>query len=581
MNGLRRAVGHLVPDLHRDEVRASCHLAVLDYIERVYAGRPLCLVVDDATWLDELSQGLLLSLCRAQLSTDVVVAATGWDGDQRARWPNCVHELTRAGLTRVTVPPLDRDAVVDLVAHHRRALGGVGVNALADRILRLSDGVPDVVGWWLDRPPDELMGLAAVDPSGTGYAAVVDSLAGTTRHVGAIAALLGSQFNLTDLQRLADRPVGVVEQAIDDLVAIGLVTDRPEPEEYRFLHTLVAEALGATLSASEASRVHAEAYATVDDDRRRAWHGIRAGDRLDQAAVTEAMVSAARIEFQEGNHLDADAWIRAAEERDRQAVGFDDRIMGVEAAERSGRRATERRADLVTEAVGIGKWPEAAAAALTGLPDTEILEGDLERVAALQMIEPGPLPADTRVAVANPARPPTRLRRAERRGGDAPVDRPRRGDHRRPGGRGLAGRTTAGRGGGGRSSRRRSTPRGGPGHLARAPPAAGAGPGHRRHRRRRQPPPLPRCRGSRPTGPARWLATGGLVLDDPPGDGSQRPGSGRRRRPVEPGSSRAGRFGPGCASPAARSRPRCSCGSSRRAVTTSSSIGSKPAARPT
>ncbi|MCP5035064.1 MAG: hypothetical protein GY939_24940 [Actinomycetia bacterium] len=395
--GLKEIVQPYLGSLHLNDVRARCRLEILAYLEESFSGRPLCLLVDDAPWLDEESQSLLLALGRADLSLAMTIVVTGRTFASDPRWSMWISDLTRIGLTRATVPGLDQETIADMVTRRFPHRSRVEVVALAARGLRLSAGVPEVVNWWLGRLDQDRGADSVVDVAGTGYAAIVSTTDPETRHFGAVASLLGRQFNLAEAQRLAGVDAANAERLADQLIATGLVEGRPEPDEFQFLHILAAEAFGRALRSSEAADLHAEAFEMALDVRRRAFHAGRAGSRLAKDRAAATMVEAAHLHFADGNYLDAEARLLEAIDHHRATVGLTDELMGLEATERLGRRATQWRQQMVSEAVHAEDMSSALRAALTGLPGAEAFEGDIERVAVLQLIDAETLTADERI----------------------------------------------------------------------------------------------------------------------------------------------------------------------------------------
>ena len=391
--GLAPVVAQHLAELNREDVKAACRLAVVDHIETVYGGRPVCLLVDDAQWLDEQSQGLLLALGRVGLHQGLTLLVTGRTVDPATRWENWIEDLVRIGLERVTVAGLDRGAVVEMVDRRLPGLDRREVAALAERALHQSDGVPEVVTWLLGRLDPELPARSQLDVVGTGYDAIVGTCDPEVQRFGAAAAVVGLRFGLKDVEALAaPMAPGAAQRLAAALVASTLVEELTEPEEYRFVHALAAEAFARTVSESDAAELHARAFGSATDPRRQASHVAPAGELIDDRTAASVMVDAARLSFAEGNFLDTEAYYNDAIERAADLVTFDDRLHRLEAAERLGRRVSPWRQELVNEALRVGDHPGALAAAMSGLPDAEPFEGDVERVAVLRLIDVENLP---------------------------------------------------------------------------------------------------------------------------------------------------------------------------------------------
>ncbi|MEM7272399.1 MAG: AAA family ATPase [Actinomycetota bacterium] len=395
--GLRDVVKPHLDRLNQPEIHSRSRTEMIEYFERAYAGRPLCLVVDDVQWFDEQSRALLLSLCRASLDIEVYLIAAGRGSDRSSAWPGWIDDLGRAGLMDVRVRALDRDAMVELIGARLPEASRVRASQLAEGLLELSSGIPEVADWLLQRVDPDTLEIATDEVDGTGYSAVVNALEDEVRDCGAVAALLGIRFNVTDLCRLVDMAEVEAGRHVGVLVDQGLLLELPMPDEYRFLHVLAAEALSRTLSPQRQSELHARAFTLFNDPHRQAWHGSRSVPVTAPADAAAALVSSARIRFAEGDFPSASRNIEQAAALSAQTVTLEDEVLSLEALERGGVRATAKRALVTRSAIDQGDLRTAVAAATSGLPDTEALEGDLDRVAALRMIEPAHLEPPDRI----------------------------------------------------------------------------------------------------------------------------------------------------------------------------------------
>ncbi|MGI9594777.1 MAG: AAA family ATPase, partial [Acidimicrobiales bacterium] len=384
-------------DLHEMETQARCREAVIDFVETRFADHPLCLVVDDVHSLDEQSRALLFSLCRAELGIDIFVVATGRAKEPTARWSSWLDEMGRLRFPSFNVQALDQEAILDMISSRFADVERIQAMALAQRLMELSAGIPQVVTWLLERVDEETLEFDAGDVDGTGFSAIVSTLDEQARNFWAIAATLGRQSSVGDVNTLTDDDEDETDRQIQALVDRGLVVELPMPGQYRFLHVLAAEAFRQELGTQEELSLHAEAFGLFTDPIRRAWHAERAVPLVSEAAAARALVEAARLHFSEGNHHDAIAGIRRATELDRTAVELDDRVFYLAALEHTGIRATAERRRVVVEAIENGDLSTALAAATTGLPDAEAFEGDPDRIAVLEMIDGEQLSTDERV----------------------------------------------------------------------------------------------------------------------------------------------------------------------------------------
>jgi hypothetical protein len=268
---------------------------------------------------------------------------------------------------------------------------------LVDQLLELSSGIPEVADRLLQRVDRHTLEIDTEDVDGTGYAAVINTMAPEVRSCGAIAALLGMRFSIADLCSLSGLSELETGRHVEALIDDGFLLELPMPDEFRFLHVLAAEALRKTLSATEQKELHAAAFSLFSDPHRRAWHGGRSVPIATAASAAEALLASARLSYAEGDFPVTSRNIDHAERLSRQSVTLDDQVLRLEALERSGIRATDIRALTTRRAIELGNHHAAVAAATSGLPDAETIAGDPARVLALESINQDQLSASDRV----------------------------------------------------------------------------------------------------------------------------------------------------------------------------------------
>jgi DNA-binding SARP family transcriptional activator len=397
---LAEPIDPYLDDLTDQNAQARCRRKILDYLAETYRGHPLCLVVDDVHWLDDQSSALLMSLARANLPDGLVVIAVGRSGDPDARWTGWLNDLGRAGLQQFKIRPLDRADMVTMIHEVHGPMEAVAADRLAGQLIDLSSGIPGVARWLLDRFDPATLEISIDDLEGTGYVAVVNALSDELCRSGAVASVLGREFNLDDLSRLlADDGVDpeLTTDHLDELLAQGLITETPVAGTYQFAHVLAAEAFEASLTPLKRIHYHTAAFKLTDDPIRRARHALVAEPAIGETVAAHALAAAARPLFANGNYSDAITNFAHAERLDPDAVTIDDQLAFLEARERSGLRVGTERAALVTEAVRAGDMSLALRIATVGLPDTEAFEGDLRRVQDLESIDIDKLTVDEQV----------------------------------------------------------------------------------------------------------------------------------------------------------------------------------------
>jgi class 3 adenylate cyclase/predicted ATPase len=272
-----------------------------------FAGaEPLCLVVEDAHWLDPSSLELLERLVARIAGRRVMLLLSARDGFEAA-WLShpAVSTLRLARLGPEDVAAIVRGLV------DRAALPA----ALVEQLVRKSDGVPLFVVELLRGllNPDgsaaaTLPGFALPDEPDADIPVLLrDSLmarldrAGLAKEVAQIAAVLGRSVRPGMLSAVAGRPVGELDRPLAALVGAGvLFRDGGGPSEtYTFTHALLRDA----------------AYDSVVRDQRQSLH-LRVADalpRLDPKAV-EQQPELLALHLSEGGRPEAAAphWMEAA-----------------------------------------------------------------------------------------------------------------------------------------------------------------------------------------------------------------------------------------------------------------------------
>jgi len=281
---------------------------VRDAVVRAAAAAPVVIVLEDAHWADPASLRLLSFLTRELDRAPVAFLVTTRAenlSDQRVR--------TRADLARTTgfrhlaLGPLDSIATTALVAttgvrvpaHElARVCSRSGGNPLfAVELARLYDGGGD---------PTSLPG---------GIRDVIRRRLVPLRHDALallrLGAVLGERVDLHLLLRAADPELTAAADALDDLLAAGLlVADGPT---IAFSHAVVRETLLAELSVVERRRLHSQvASAGPVDVFERAHHLVEGRPLTDAAAAEQACREAAERAERNRTYASAAQWWQRA-----------------------------------------------------------------------------------------------------------------------------------------------------------------------------------------------------------------------------------------------------------------------------
>ncbi|MGX9883387.1 ATP-binding protein [Streptomyces sp. NPDC002276] len=265
--------------------------AVVFLLRQVATERPVLIVVDDLAWLDRASSAALESVARRTWGSRI--------GFLAASRPGAETFFERDGLTEYEVPPLDRDAAVELLGTRFPGLAA----SVRDRVLAQAQGNPLA----LVELPAALSG-----PQRDALADLPDVLPLSPRvrnlHASRVAGLSAESRRLLLLLALDDNgDPGVLRAGPgnpETLTALAaaewnrLVTVDGTNRRVAFRHPLMRAALVESSTLTERCQAHrALAELRAETPERRAWHLGRATlvpDERVAALLDEAGRRAAR-----------------------------------------------------------------------------------------------------------------------------------------------------------------------------------------------------------------------------------------------------------------------------------------------
>jgi hypothetical protein len=278
--------------------------AIGRFLDALGAGQRIVIVLDDLQWADESSLALLDFLVASRPhGTARVLGAYRGDEVTADLQPHVARLVSHA--THLIVPPLDRDAVAEIV---RRVAGpAVGTDAI-ERIARRAGGHPLFTR--------ELALLAAAGGAHdeiplavrSAIARRLEQLDATDRRVLDLAAVLGTPVRRDVLAAIVGLPADEMAQVLHESVGAGVLAAGKPP---RFAHDLYREAILDGMAPTARTQLH---------------HAI--ADELERRAERDVDITPAQIAFHTAAAIAVDGperaarWALAAADHDRASVAF-------------------------------------------------------------------------------------------------------------------------------------------------------------------------------------------------------------------------------------------------------------------
>jgi hypothetical protein len=241
---------------------------ILAAVDRLCASSPVVLVAEDLQWADEASVLAWYRLSRAVSQLPLLVAGSFRPGSDREDLARLRRSLTARRGTLIELGPLaqpEMDVLVESLVGGRPGkrlaslLGWAGGNPLYAR--ELADGLVRDGRIQVEGQTAELIGgpgLARVPKSAS--AAIAERLAHLAEDVVTVlrwAAVLGSEFSVTDLAVVTSRPAGDLVDIIGSAQAAGVVADAGHRLAFR--HGLIRQVLYEQMPAALRAGLHRQA----------------------------------------------------------------------------------------------------------------------------------------------------------------------------------------------------------------------------------------------------------------------------------------------------------------------------------
>jgi DNA-binding CsgD family transcriptional regulator len=252
------------------EVRARFLDAISSAVETQCAHGPVALIVDDVHWADSATLLLLAALARRSLDLPLLLVVAYRSAHRPSELGTFLDSLDRAaqrGLApaRIELGPLDPLAATTLA---ESAAGGPLGPVLADLVARCNGNpllVAELVGSLrasgalevTDGRVDPRTDVAEGELPASFRATVrtrMANLEGDARAVAAIAAVLGTQFSLSELAAATSRNTTGLLSVLEGLIDAGLIIDAEHALQFR--HDLVREAVAESIPATLRTELH-------------------------------------------------------------------------------------------------------------------------------------------------------------------------------------------------------------------------------------------------------------------------------------------------------------------------------------
>lgn len=396
------ASGHDEPSPERTEGSAERAAAtrawrlVLAHLEARSSIRPQRLVVDDAHLLDPASLGLLRLLIRSNTAANLVLIVSGRSDSDDADWADLVRDAERAGLDPIEIGGLglaELEAMVFAQFPNAKRQARTG---LANDVLEVSDGLPAVAAPLISAAEPETLALPEQLAGAPALTRLASSFSDPAGEVIAAAAVLGHQFSIGTLIALSGLDESAIFSVLDELWSTGLIVETSDPDQVRFRHVLLQRAFLEGVPRFRRGQLHSLAAELVEDPHLRADHQANA------TGLVPAEVAAASLRESASLYAERRQWRKTARELRRLDALPGDHLdpasltLLAVALDQSGADGSSYRRQAYDAALASSDWAVALEAAVSGLPEAELPDGDPERVEMLEGIAADDLPESLR-----------------------------------------------------------------------------------------------------------------------------------------------------------------------------------------
>jgi tetratricopeptide (TPR) repeat protein len=239
--------------------------AITDHIVELKDDTAKIIVLEDIHWIDPSSEEILTSLIDRAASARMLVLATCRQDKDFGKASSRVTKLSLDRLSSVHAVKLANNIVE----------GSTMAKSMLAHVVERSDGIPLYIEE-LARTVSETWNLHWTDssarqdgnPGSDMHLAIPDTLQGTllarldglgeSKELAQIASVVGREFEIDILAKLAPRPKDELERDLETLVKSGLVRlqNTSTTSKFEFRHTLIREAAYNSLLRRDAVNLH-------------------------------------------------------------------------------------------------------------------------------------------------------------------------------------------------------------------------------------------------------------------------------------------------------------------------------------
>ena len=366
----------------------SLALRFRERLVRCSAGRSTLFMIDDGQWLDSASCELIDFLARTTSDDPplTIVITTRPTVRETVPWTALQTALDRSHAVRsIELEPLTVDEVRQLV-DRRRPDDPLRTRVQSSRWIHArSGGLPLVVNTLLSMADG---GSASVESSEAVFDRLIESCTAREREIGVVGAVLGHRFQLSELEALVERSRDEIFEALNGLVRHELVVETGPLDEFEFSHQLIADAFIRSVTRSHRARLHLKASENSSDVHARARHQLGARELVAVETAVESTVASARAHLEGGAFWESSAQFRTAIGLGPDLVGASGFVDMARSLSLSGSVSASRRirAKAFEVATASLDWAAAHDAAVAGLPEAEIADGETDRLDQLEAI---------------------------------------------------------------------------------------------------------------------------------------------------------------------------------------------------